>query len=354
MELRCRKRPLSTSVFAVALVLSTTASTVVQGSEDVDCGPSLSCQNGGLCKQGDASWPGTTAGNRLPSSLNGTNVEGHYCECAPVSTSGRSFTGLSCEIPYQECRYTSGFAVCYHGGSCLDEAPTSWDDNSPVCNCGTADLDGAQYGGRNCEVVTNQPNPCQEYESYCMNGGVCSNEPDPTTGFHCQCPPGFTGRQCQTAVVKPQGDCNLKCHHDGVCQFTPTTAEGENQPLWGSLDGMYCQCLTGFSGVQCEHIAQQCGDELVCLHGSTCFEITEQNKFECRCAPSDYYIGGVCISGSDETSGTTGDQLSTRTDHSRVTHCNPTSEMEFIYGMAIPSFCANGGTCREELIDGLL
>ncbi|KAL7567794.1 hypothetical protein ACA910_000546 [Epithemia clementina (nom. ined.)] len=385
---RRRKRPLSSAVAwtVVAVAFSSTRTTATaegverNDEQDTRCGPSLACQNGGLCRQGDASWPGgddstSTNGNRLPFTLQqGTNVGGSYCDCVNTTNNtnhegGISYTGLSCEIPYQECNYSTGYAICYHGGSCLDQPPpaSAWGDdtNMAVCNCETAIHKGSVYGGRNCELMIGD-NPCQssQDEPYCLHGGVCNSEPDPT-GSHCACTNGFTGQRCETAISATEEDCNLKCHHDGTCQFlsihNDDGDENDGVAPWGSWNGMYCQCLMGYSGVQCEHIAQQCGNELVCLHGSTCVVNQELSAYECQCAPTEYYIGGTCVNPhptknneNNDTPATTTTTTTTTTEHLRITHCNPTSASEFAYGMAVASFCANGGTCQEEVVDGLL
>ena len=341
-----RKRPLASAILA-SVVLST-AIAFAEGSEETPCGPSLACQNGGVCRQGNVSWPVGEDSNvdNLPSTtLTETNIESSYCECTSNSTTGQSFTGLNCEIPYQECEYAIGFAVCYHGGSCLDDPPTKWDGNTAVCNCETADHSGSKYVGRNCEVLSLTSDPCQGLESHCLNGGVCGKQ-NTATGSYCSCPPGFMGSRCESASRSTTGICDLECHHDGACQF----ASNEIQAPWGTLNDMFCECSKGYTGVQCEHFAEVCGDGSLCLHGSSCQLKENGSDYECRCAASSKYIGGVCVTSNDDDSvGDVQDQSS------RVTHCSPlSSDEEFAYGMAIPSFCANGGTCREEVIDGLL
>lgn len=65
-----------------------------------------------------------------------------------------------------------------------------------------------------------QKDPCSSV--VCYNGGVC------VSGF-CDCPPGYSGDQCQTA-----DPCyNITCYNGGIC-----------------VNGL-CDCPTGYSGADC-------------------------------------------------------------------------------------------------------
>ena len=324
---------------------------VVEAQENqTACGGSLTCFNNGICKQGEAQWPGDESadtsgeGDGLPSSLDETNQGGYYCDCVPDAVTGEHFTGLSCDIPYRECQYPNGFTVCYHYGSCLDDAPESWDPKTPVCNCETANHKGFTYVGRNCEVLSHEADPCEGQESYCLHGGICrapenNSTEQPSDNDYCACPSGFDGPKCENKVqVEQDGPCDLECQNGGSCQFVAETNEADGtistNAKWGSHKNMFCDCPTNFAGIHCEHMADICGDqELICLHGSTC-QAKREGGYECKCAES--YQGGVCDA------------------RSRVQHCNPVGGIEFAFGMAVPAFCANGGTCTERVVDGYL
>lgn len=278
------------------------------------------CWNGGICRPGNATFvPQANKADGLPVSLQGSNKNqgGYYCECpSPANETAQTYyTGLTCEIPYVECPYPNRTSLCYHGGSCWENPPDKWDADTAVCNCSAAHYNNRRWSGRNCEKMiapsnnTNRPN-------------LTTTRPQPDTDV---------GKQV----------CDLRCSHGGSCQM----AGPDNPPRFGSLRNMFCLCPNGFAGVQCEHIAQSCGTKdnlFYCLHGSTCRQGSDQS-FDCVCPDKSYYIGGNCIPNNK-------DQI----DHSTVVHCNPTKDFEFAYGMAVPAFCVNGGTCREDFKDGLL
>jgi len=337
-------RPSLSLAAVVAAAVITASLGVANAANQTSCGGSLICYNGGLCEQGETSWPGSDNDDGgFPAELDKTSKEGYFCDCLPDEPGengerGERYTGLSCEIPYKECQYPNGFTVCYHGGSCLTAPPAKWDPGTPVCNCDTAKHKGEVYVGRNCEVLAHAADPCEGQESYCLNGGICK-EPEYATDSYCSCPHGFAGPKCEDTLKDENAVCDLKCLHGGSCKFVAEAGavrEDSDAP-WGSRDFMFCECPEGRAGIECEHIADVCGqNELVCLHGSTCKAkaSTFTGGYECECA-GDYH-GGVCK------------------NNNRITHCNPSIALEFALGMAVPAFCANGGICTEKVVDGML
>jgi hypothetical protein len=72
-------------------------------------------------------------------------------------------------------------------------------------------------------------------------------------------------------------------------------------------------------------------DETVCLHGSTCstsVTATGQTQYVCDCPQP--YLGGSGCRGQE-----------------RMELCNPHLAPEYTFGMALPAFCLNGGTCKD-------
>ena len=73
--------------------------------------------------------------------------------------------------------------------------------------------------------------PCQRSkEGICQNDGLCINPANEDAYYTCKCPPGFTGRHCETRISR---DC--QCQNGGEC----------------GTDGG-CLCPVGFSGFECE------------------------------------------------------------------------------------------------------
>ncbi|XP_067001694.1 protein shifted isoform X2 [Anabrus simplex] len=92
--------------------------------------------------------------------------------------------------------------------------------------------------------------PDPECDKKCANGGWCNHEKI------CQCPEGYMGQYCKTALCYPQ------CMNGGSC-----TAPG------------VCSCPMGFQGRHCE--GGICAEK--CLNGGKCIQ-----KDTCEC-PKGYY-----------------------------------------------------------------
>lgn len=95
-----------------------------------------------------------------------------------------------------------------------------------------------------------QRNPDPECDKKCANQGWCNRDKI------CQCPEGYMGQHCRTALCYPQ------CMNGGNC-----TSPG------------VCSCPPGFQGRHCE--GGICGEK--CLNGGKCVQ-----KDTCEC-PKGYY-----------------------------------------------------------------
>ena len=73
------------------------------------------------------------------------------------------------------------------------------------------------------ECAAKKPEPDPECDKKCANGGWCNKD------RVCNCPEGYMGQYCQTALCYPQ------CMNGGVC-----TAPG------------ICSCPQGYHGLHCE------------------------------------------------------------------------------------------------------
>lgn len=144
------------------------------------------CQNGGICKPGSQT----------------------VCFCSP------GYYGPYCEYDVHECASNP----CENGGTCVDGS------NSYMCQCGSG------YGGHDCEKVVCKHDTCQ-------NGGTCQSRDDMTSGFACLCMNGYEGLHCQTRI----NPChNSPCHNGGVCI--------------AQFPSFHCQCPTGTIGRQCDRV----------------------------------------------------------------------------------------------------
>jgi len=309
------------------------------------CG--IDCRNDSVCAEGDAAFPG-----HLPwlSMFQTTNVSGFYCRCRNSNQ-----TGVDCGIPYRSCggaaTTTNGEALnCYYGGACPSSMNDGNDDGSnddAVCDCSRAQFEGSSYTGRYCEIRVGD-------ENYC-NGDTVIDGDDNDESTPCGCPDGYTGPQCQYPDNKngeDNDDCDMTCLNDGVC-MKGSFVSSENKwrlKLFGKTTdrpGMYCQCPDGYDGLRCEYQIQVCGDGLgldngedgrlegehLCLHGTVCTRDADSVRgWRCECPPDR----GFC--------------------HLRTELCSPSSSEfdEYVEGLAVPSFCSNGGKCRDIVVNGRL
>ncbi|GLV45021.1 shifted [Carabus blaptoides fortunei] len=106
-----------------------------------------------------------------------------------------------------------------------------WCNHEKICQCPEG------YMGQYCRTALCYPQ--------CMNGGNC------TSPGVCSCPVGFQGRHCEGGI------CSEKCENGGKCVQKDT-----------------CECSKGFYGLRCEY--SKC--VIPCLNGGKCRGV---NK--CRC-----------------------------------------------------------------------
>lgn len=88
----------------------------------------------------------------------------------------------------------------------------------------------------------------------CENKGTCVSD---TTGYHCQCTPGYTGPLCETFM----DPCNSNpCENGGYC-LSSSIMFKLNSPLttiaphinFADYDQYTCSCVKGFYGPNCEN-----------------------------------------------------------------------------------------------------
>uniref|UniRef100_A0A2M4CP77 Wnt inhibitory factor 1 n=2 Tax=Anopheles darlingi TaxID=43151 RepID=A0A2M4CP77_ANODA len=121
--------------------------------------------------------------------------------------------------------------------------------------------------------------PDPECDQKCANKGVCNEDKI------CQCPEGYMGQYCQTALCYPQCMNGGNCTAPGTCSCPPgyqgRHCEGgicAEKCLNGGkcVQKDKCECTKGYYGLHCEF--SKC--VIPCLHDGKCRGV---NK--CRCKP---------------------------------------------------------------------
>ena len=125
--------------------------------------------------------------------------------------------------------------------------------------------------GAHCEVNINE---CES--SPCKHNSQCIDLVD---GYYCQCTPGFTGLTCEIDINECEGN---PCKNNALCLDL--------------INKYVCDCTnTGFEGSLCEMNIDNCLN-VNCMHNSTC--IDGINAFKCACHPG--YEGKYCEVDIDE------------------------------------------------------
>ncbi|XP_055345561.1 prolow-density lipoprotein receptor-related protein 1-like [Paramacrobiotus metropolitanus] len=146
----------------------------------------------------------------------------------------------------RRCEATPGNCIppCQNGGKCLQLLS----GNGFVCRC------SAEYSGPTCAV--------SKCATYCYNNGACYfDEQGNTTVPRCRCKMPFAGERCQSNL------CSTHCKNNGTCSLGPDSQ-------------IHCQCLSGWSGQQCEKPVDQC--DKLCKNGGRCFK-GEDGRAYCQC-----------------------------------------------------------------------
>uniref|UniRef100_A0A665WD44 Slit homolog 3 (Drosophila) n=1 Tax=Echeneis naucrates TaxID=173247 RepID=A0A665WD44_ECHNA len=149
-------------------------------------------------------------------------------------------------------------APCQNNGTCVSDTTGSYH-----CTC--------PYGfkGQNCQIPINA---CISFP--CLNGGTCHIQPGHEDYFSCVCPPGFEGRRCE---INPD-DCE-----DNDCENNSTCIDGVNNYT--------CMCPPNYTGDLCEEVVDPCLHGFdPCQHDSKCVHVGR--SYRCECLPG--YVGQHC------------------------------------------------------------
>ncbi|XP_050832385.1 protocadherin Fat 3 [Serinus canaria] len=112
------------------------------------------------------------------------------------------------------------------------------------------------------------PDACERHP--CQNGGTCTAVP--SGGYHCNCLSQFTGRNCESEIT--------------ACFPNPCRNGGSCDPIGNAF---ICNCKNGLTGVTCEEDIDECERE-ECENGGSCVNIF--GSFLCNCTPG--YVGQYC------------------------------------------------------------
>jgi len=251
--------------------------------------------SGTLCDQPDAGFLWCPSG---PCGSNGVNcVEcpaDASCVAADIPSGQASSFKCTCRPGWggKQCQTLVDFCAtnpCRNGASC---ANTPGNPGTGTCTC------LAGFTDASCSTDINEclpTNPCQ-------NGGTCNNSPGT---FSCACPSTHTGPLCATVISQaavwctPDNPCSAvgssACHECNSSMIAPCVAADIVSP---ATTGYHCDCLPGYSGAQCASQAQYCSPN-PCLNGGTCNQ-DGSNPATGTCTCPSGYTGSLCETDVDE------------------------------------------------------
>uniref|UniRef100_A0A3P9MGT0 Delta-like protein n=1 Tax=Oryzias latipes TaxID=8090 RepID=A0A3P9MGT0_ORYLA len=241
---------------------------------------------------------------------------------------------------------------CLNGGTCSNTGPDKYH-----CSCPKG------FSGVNCQIAEHA---C--LSGPCLNGGSCTEN---SRGFECLCAPGWTGPLCSINV----DEClENPCSHGGTCQdlvsgfrcicppqWTGKTClidanECDDNPCVNAkscrnlIGGYFCQCLPGWRGQSCSININDCHGQ--CQNGATCKDLV--NGYKCECAPG--FGGEHCERDLDDCA--SGPCLNGGSCHDIVNgfHCLcppgfSGRRCQLDIDFCLDSPCLNGGQCFNSVDD---
>ena len=218
---------------ALSILISYVRSDVPVCSVD---GKNITCFHGSQCKTGEADF------SMFPPAffLTKRSEEGAYCDCSTIPAKIPRHTGVTCNHKYEVCPDNH---ICFHGATCVAKNGNNATEYS--CDCSKTTRGTTEWEGEHCQIRKQQQ---------------------------------------QTPPPTPKPECTLNCYDRGVCNFGTKKDFGlVVDPVViipNNVDGMYCECNDGFTGVQCETYVRSCGDSY-CLNSAKC--IVQGTSAMCDC-----------------------------------------------------------------------
>lgn len=175
----------------------------------------------------------------------------HICDCTNAYTKDTYYAGEFCQ--YASTKFCSGpddpngRQFCVNGGQCSEES------HKP-CICPEG------FSGPRCAFqIGIDGQDSSKCDLSCQNGGTCQ-----------------------------KGRNSAQQNNEFMMRIFDTDSSEilSESPLW------HCVCPLGFFGINCEYQMEQCGDgEHLCFHGSTCAR--NDDKFSCDCFTSRIKTAGL-------------------------------------------------------------
>jgi hypothetical protein len=210
------------------------------------------CVNGGVCRREGGDFVGCVC----PPDFLGIRCEYDYCDLVCLNGGECDFADDADDdtgddvMPKQQqyCKCAEGFS----GLQCEEPQDDEW-CTLDCTNGGVCGLDRRRHHRR----------------------GLDEQEPEEEGQFFCTCPPGFVGALCEEDDEAEW--CTLTCFNGGVCQLLDTpdddqlldTPDDDNDND-NNQGGMACECPDGFSGRECQSFVQDDVCVLECANGGAC------------------------------------------------------------------------------------